>query len=89
MSNADPSPSDRPKPLSWPFPLATTMEAVILAGGLGTRMRPLTLPRPKALLPVLNRPMIDHMVLWLPESVDRVVYVPTACLTHLAAGNTL
>ena len=50
------------------------MLAVILAGGFATRLRPLTLTRPKPLLPVLDKPL----VLWIIESlkragVDRIV----------------
>ncbi len=44
------------------------MKGVILAAGLGTRMRPLTLRRPKPLVPVLDRPMIEHIVLGAREA---------------------
>ena len=49
------------------------MQAVILAGGLGTRLRPLTYARPKALLPLLNKPMILHLLEKMPSSVDEVL----------------
>jgi len=38
------------------------VKAVILAGGEGTRLRPLTSNQPKPMLPMANRPMMEHIV---------------------------
>jgi bifunctional UDP-N-acetylglucosamine pyrophosphorylase/glucosamine-1-phosphate N-acetyltransferase len=38
------------------------MQAVILAAGEGTRMRPLTENKPKVMLPIANKPMLEHII---------------------------
>jgi mannose-1-phosphate guanylyltransferase/phosphomannomutase len=38
------------------------VKAVILAGGEGTRLRPLTSNQPKPMMPLVNRPMLEHIV---------------------------
>lgn len=60
------------------------MDAVILAAGLGTRLRPHTLHTPKPLLPVRGRPILDWMLGALPEQIDRIVVV----VHHLAGQVT-
>ncbi|MEF8832403.1 MAG: NDP-sugar synthase [Candidatus Thermoplasmatota archaeon] len=49
------------------------MQAIILSGGFGTRMHPLTYTTPKPLLPLLNKPLVQHIVDSLPEEVEEVV----------------
>lgn len=43
------------------------MKAVVMAGGEGTRLRPLTSHRPKPLAPVLNKPIMEHIILLLKD----------------------
>lgn len=67
------------------------MRAVVLVGGFGTRLRPLTNARPKQMLPVVNRPMIEHVVGHLARhGVDDVVfslgYLPDAFIEAYPDG---
>src|ERR1700712_2471059 len=43
------------------------MKAVIMAGGEGTRLRPLTSNQPKPMMPIANRPMMEHIVRLLTD----------------------
>ncbi|UCF30659.1 MAG: NTP transferase domain-containing protein [bacterium] len=38
------------------------MKAVVMAGGYGTRLRPLTVKLPKPMIPIANRPMLEHII---------------------------
>jgi len=44
------------------------MDAIVLVGGQGTRLRPLTARRHKSLVPVCNRPAIEYLFAWLERS---------------------
>ena len=43
------------------------LQAVVLAGGLGTRLRPLTYVVPKPMLPVAGKPLLEHTLTYLKE----------------------
>ncbi len=49
------------------------MDAIVLVGGLGTRLRPLTETRHKSLVPVCNRPAIEYLFDWVERSGFRRV----------------
>ena len=56
------------------------MRAVVLAGGLGTRLRPYTTVIPKPLVPIGNRPVLEHIIRSLGKcGVDRI----DLCVSHL------
>ncbi|MCS7123989.1 MAG: NDP-sugar synthase [Candidatus Bathyarchaeota archaeon] len=51
------------------------MKALILAGGFGTRLRPLSCTRPKILFPILNKPLIEWIMEKLSESnINEVIF---------------
>jgi bifunctional UDP-N-acetylglucosamine pyrophosphorylase/glucosamine-1-phosphate N-acetyltransferase len=44
------------------------VQAVILAAGEGTRMRPLTYTKPKVMLPIMNKPIMEHLIIELRKA---------------------
>ncbi|HTZ61801.1 MAG TPA: NDP-sugar synthase [Thermoplasmata archaeon] len=49
------------------------MKAIVLVGGFGTRLRPVTYAVPKQLIPVAGKPMLYHVLDLLPDDVEEVV----------------
>jgi len=65
-------------------------KAMVLAAGLGLRMRPLTDHMPKPLIPVADRPLLDHVLAKLAaagvtEAVVNVHYLPDQIIDHVAS----
>ncbi|MCL4312618.1 MAG: sugar phosphate nucleotidyltransferase [Actinobacteria bacterium] len=68
------------------------MKAVIMAGGEGTRLKPLTSNQPKPMLPIANRPMMEHVVALLRQHgftdiVVTVAYMANAIRTYFGDGS--
>ena len=52
------------------------MKAVILAAGEGTRMHPLTHTRPKVMLPIANRPILEHLLIeGIKAEIENFIFV--------------
>ncbi len=70
------------------------MKAVILAGGFGKRLRPLTDQKPKPMIEVLNIPIIEWQIKWLKrygikEFIVCVGYMKEQIIDHIGSGNRL
>jgi mannose-1-phosphate guanylyltransferase/mannose-1-phosphate guanylyltransferase/phosphomannomutase len=68
------------------------MRAMILAAGLGTRLRPLTYEMPKPMVPVLNRPVMEHIVRLLArhgfcETIANLHWFPELIQSHFGDGS--
>ena len=61
------------------------MKAVILAGGLGTRLRPVTGEHPKPMVPMLGRPMMEHIV----DLLRACGYTRICAALHYRAGEIM
>lgn len=56
------------------------MKAVILAGGLGTRLLPLTKKTPKPMLPLGEKPILEHLIDWNKKNGVKSIVL---CVSHL------
>jgi mannose-1-phosphate guanylyltransferase len=68
------------------------MRAMILAAGLGTRLRPITYSIPKPMVPVLNRPLMEHTVRLLTgqgfsEAIANLHWFPETIVGHFGDGS--
>jgi mannose-1-phosphate guanylyltransferase/mannose-1-phosphate guanylyltransferase/phosphomannomutase len=68
------------------------MRAMVLAAGLGTRLRPITYAIPKPMAPVLNRPVMEHIVRLLAghgfaEAIANLHWFPETIEGHFGDGS--
>jgi mannose-1-phosphate guanylyltransferase len=68
------------------------MRAMVLAAGLGTRLRPITYAIPKPMVPVLNRPVMEHSVRLLArhgfrEAIANLHWFPETIEAHFGDGS--
>jgi mannose-1-phosphate guanylyltransferase / phosphomannomutase len=70
------------------------MKAVVMAGGAGSRLRPLTIARPKPMVPLVNKPVMGHALdLLKAHGIDEVVvtvqYMAERIQEHFEDGSSL
>lgn len=68
------------------------MKAVILVGGKGTRIRPLTYKNPKPMLPLINRPFMHNFISWLrshglEDIILSTCYLPDIFVEYFGDGS--
>jgi mannose-1-phosphate guanylyltransferase/phosphomannomutase len=59
------------------------LKAVILVGGEGTRLRPITFLNPKPMLPLVNRPFMENFILWLKSHKIKDIIFSTCYLPEI------
>ena len=69
-----------------------TPKALVLAAGEGTRLRPLTLDRPKPMVPINGKPLLEHIVVWLRQHgfediAINLHYCPQVILDYFGGGS--
>ena len=70
------------------------MKAVIMAGGQGTRLRPLTSNQPKPMIPIVNRPIMEHIIELLArhgftEQIATVQFLSSVIRSYFGNGEDL
>ena len=70
------------------------MRAMVLAAGLGTRLRPITYEMPKPMVPVLNRPVMEHILRLLArhgfeQTIANLHWFPELIKEHFGNGSQL
>ena len=70
------------------------MRAMVLAAGLGTRLRPITFDLPKPMVPVLNRPVMEHILRLLArhgftETIANLHWFPELIQDYFGDGSQL
>ncbi len=68
------------------------MQAVVMAGGQGTRLRPLTSNQPKPMVPVVNKPLMEHIIEHLKrhhfeQIVVTLQFLPTVITNYFSDGS--
>jgi mannose-1-phosphate guanylyltransferase len=68
------------------------MKAMVLAAGLGTRLRPITYDMPKPMVPVLGKPVMEHILLLLArngfsEAIANLHWFPNLIESHFGDGS--
>src|SRR5260221_2944567 len=70
------------------------MRAVVMAGGEGTRLRPLTSNQPKPMVPIVGKPCMEHILELLKkhgfdEVIVTLAFLPQAIRSYFGDGDTL